>query len=364
MSNAAQVGELLTARRHQFVAGGTGLLPRTSGGTVGLRREDVACMAGVSVSWYTRLAQGRDVTPSRQVLDALAGTLRLTTAEHGYLLSLAGYSAPHQCPSSETDATPTHVDRLLKAVGTIPAFAIASDWTIAAWNEPCAALYPHVASVAASDRNLLWLLFTDPYLRELVPDLDTVRSCHVAAFRAQAGTLLAESPFCDIVGRLLEASTKFSAAWHSHDVDTLPARTRLFRHPRAGDLYMEQHCLACTDNPQMHLVFFTPLSTNDTPTRLRRLLDTPPATPSSAKRDMAVGPLVMTDQRLQPKGRDSLHVIGTLMVTAIAAACYLATACATTPATSARCKRGRIHHARFHHLHPVAAPAGMGTTAN
>src|ERR1700733_11417535 len=208
MSNAALVAELLKTRRRQFLDGETGLRARTSRRSVGLRREDVAYRAGVSLSWYTRLEQGRGVNPSRQVLDAVARTLGLTPAEHRYLLSLAGYSAPCENPPSDARTTPTHVHRLLKAVDTLPAYAITSDWTIAAWNEPFAVLYPGVASVDAADRNLLWLLFTDPYLRELLPDLDTSRLCHVAAFRAQAGTLLAEPPLRGIIGRLLEASAE------------------------------------------------------------------------------------------------------------------------------------------------------------
>src|ERR1700737_2950301 len=87
------IGEFLKTRRRQLLRADFGLPPVTRG-TSGLRREEVAYLARVSITWYTRLEQGRAITPSRQVLDALAQTLRLSTAEHAYLLSLTGYSGP------------------------------------------------------------------------------------------------------------------------------------------------------------------------------------------------------------------------------------------------------------------------------
>jgi transcriptional regulator with XRE-family HTH domain len=140
----------------------------------------VAYLAGVSITWYTWLEQGRDITPSRQVLDALAQTLRLSAAEHVYVLSLAGYSAPQPSADPIPQTVPAHVQRLLDALADFPAYAIASDWTLTGWNTAYAALYPNVATVAAADRNLLWLLFTDPYLRTLMPDWEFTSLYNVA----------------------------------------------------------------------------------------------------------------------------------------------------------------------------------------
>jgi transcriptional regulator with XRE-family HTH domain len=159
--NAAMIGEFLKTRRGQLARADFGLPPITRG-TSGLRREEVAYLAGVSITWYTRLEQGRDITASRQVLDALARTLRLSAAEHAYVLSLAGYSAPQPAEDPIAQTVPAHVQRLLDALTDYPAYAIAPHWAITAWNTAYAALYPNVATVAAADRNLLWLLFTGP----------------------------------------------------------------------------------------------------------------------------------------------------------------------------------------------------------
>jgi transcriptional regulator with XRE-family HTH domain len=268
------IGEFLKTRRRQLLRADFGL-PPIARGTSGLRREEVAYLARVSITWYTRLEQGRAITPSRQVLDALAQTLRLSTAEHAYLLSLAGYCAPQPADDPIPQTVLAHVQRLLDALTDYPAYAITPHWAITAWNTAYAALYPNVATVAAADRNLLWLLFTDPYLRELMPDWEYTSLYNAASFRAQAGTRLGDPPFCHLVERLLQTSDAFAAAWEHRDIQALTSRKRLFCHPEVGDLHMEQHSLTPADHPRLHLVIFTPVLSTDTPTRLRQLLDTP-----------------------------------------------------------------------------------------
>jgi hypothetical protein len=132
-----------------------------------------------------------------------------------------------------------------------------------------------VATAAAPDRNFLWLLFTDPYLRMLMPeDWERTGAHNVASFRAEAGTRLGEPPFADLVSRLIQTSEAFRTAWDNYDIETLPSRERLFRHPTAGDLHLEQHILVPSEHPHLRLVTFIPVPSTDTTERLRRLLDT------------------------------------------------------------------------------------------
>src|SRR5260370_39584730 len=119
--NAAILGQFLTSRRRQLVRAQIGL-PQIAGRTTrGLRREEVAYLAGVSITWYTWLEQGRDVTPSRQVLDPLARTLRSTHAEHVYLLTLAGYSPPQPAEHPSPSTVPATLIPLLDALPAFPA---------------------------------------------------------------------------------------------------------------------------------------------------------------------------------------------------------------------------------------------------
>jgi transcriptional regulator with XRE-family HTH domain len=280
--NASTIGDFLRARREQLVRADLGLPPVKGRKTSGLRREEVAYLSGVSVTWYTWLEQGRDITPSRQVLDALARTLRLSATEHAYVRSLVGYSAPQPAAGPTPHAAPAHVQRLLDAIAGFPAYAITPDWGISAWNIAYAALYPNVATVPLADRNLLWLLFTDPYLHELLPDWESNGRRHIAAFRAGAGPRLSDPPFSDLVTRLLEVSEPFRAAWQSHDIEALTSRERVVHHPIVGELHLEQHSLTPWDHRDLHVVILTPVLTTDAAARLRQLVDPhapPPTSP-------------------------------------------------------------------------------------
>jgi len=269
--NAAVLGQFLRARRRQLVRAELGV-PRTTGRTAsGLRREEVAYLAGVSITWYTWLEQGRDVNPSRQVLDSLARTLRLSHNEHVYLLALAGYGAPHPSPDPSPGTVPADVARLLDAFADFPAMAVTTNWTVLAWNAAYEAVYRNIAKVPVAERNFLWLLFTDPYLRTLIPDWELTSMYNVASFRAEAGTRLDEAPFADLVSRLLKTSDAFRSAWESFDIDTMPSRERHFRHPDVGDLHVEQHILAPSDHPHLRLVTFIPVADSDTAIKMRSL---------------------------------------------------------------------------------------------
>jgi transcriptional regulator with XRE-family HTH domain len=269
--NAAVLGQFLRTRRRQVVRADLGVPPTTRRTTAGLRREEVAYLAGVSITWYTWLEQGRDVTPSRQVLDSLARTLRLSHTEHVYLLALAGYGVPHPNPEPSPDTVPADVARLLEAFADFPAMAVTTNWTVLAWNAAYEAVYPNMAKVPVAERNFLWLLFTDPYLRTLIPDWELTSMYNVASFRAEAGTRVDEPPFADLVGRLLRTSEAFRSAWESFDIDTMPSRERHFRHPEVGDLHVEQHILAPSDHPHLRLVTFVPVADSDTAVKMRSL---------------------------------------------------------------------------------------------
>lgn len=265
------LGQFLRARRRNLVRAELGM-PRTGRTTSGLRREEVAFLAGVSVTWYTWLEQGRDVTPSRQVLDSLARTMRMSHTEHVYLLALAGYSPPPSTAEPTPVTVPADVQRLLEACADFPAMAVATDWTVLAWNAAYESVYPNIARVAVADRNFLWLLYTDSYLRALIPDWERTGMYNVASFRAEAGTRLDEPPFADLVARLLQTSDAFRTAWESFDIDTMPSRERRFHHPDVGDLYMEQHILAPSDHPNLRVVTFIPVAVTDTADKLRVLV--------------------------------------------------------------------------------------------
>ena len=264
----SELGAFLRARRENLPRADAGLPPVGRARTSGLRREEVSYLSGVSVTWYTWLEQGRDIHPSRQVLDALARTLRLTVTEHAYLLSLAGYSPATAAAPAPVATAPAQLQRLMDALAGSPAYTITADWRIAGWNAAYAALYPGVASARAEDRNLLWLVFTDPYVRELLPDWDVASRRFVAEFRADAGPRLGDPSYLDLVARLEEASPEFRSAWAAHDIEGFASRERVFRHPAAGMLTLEHQQFVPSDHPDLHVIIYTPAPGTDAAARL------------------------------------------------------------------------------------------------
>ncbi|GAB2831213.1 helix-turn-helix transcriptional regulator [Actinocorallia aurea] len=253
----AELGGFLRTRRSGLDPTEVGLPPGGPRRRGGLRREEVATLSGVSVTWYTWLEQGRDIQPSRQVLDALARALRLTPTEAGYILGLAGYTPQSEPADVPVEEAPEHVQRLLDAL-TDPAYAVAPDWTICGWNAAYLDLYPNVAKVPASERNLLWLVFTDQYVRDLLPDWETTSRRFLAEFRAEAGPRLGDLARSPAIERLLAVSEPFRRAWRDHRIAGFASRERLFRHPERGLLRFEHHRLAPADHPDLHLVVYLP----------------------------------------------------------------------------------------------------------
>jgi transcriptional regulator with XRE-family HTH domain len=266
-----ELGLFLRARRDQAVRADYGLPPIARKRERGLRREEVAFLSGVSVTWYTWLEQGRDISPSRQVLEAISRALHLSDTGLDYVLSLGGYASAG--PSSAAAATaPAHIQRLLDALDPNPSFALFPDWGVAGWNNAYAALYPNIATVSAPDRNLLWLVFTDPYVRDLLPDWDVTSKRFLAEFRAETGQRLGDADVKNLVERLKETSPEFRAGWDRYDILGFESRDRLFHHPAVGILQLEHHQLSPSDRPDLHLVVYTPSPGSDAAAQMQSLI--------------------------------------------------------------------------------------------
>ena len=264
-----ELAEFLSLRRRQLDPRTLGLPAGGNRRTPGLRREEVALLAGVSHTWYTWLEQGRAIRPSRQVIDAIARTLRLSPAEHEYVLRLSGHGEASSPGAAE--AMPAHVQRLLDALGPSPSYAITATWSIVGWNEAYERLYPGVAAAASADRNLLWLVFTDPAVRTLLGDWAGDSRRFLTQFRAEVGPRLADREVVDLVARLQEASSSFREGWASHDVDRFSSGERHFTHPVVGPLVLEHHQLTPADAPGLQLIVYTAADTDST-AKLSRLV--------------------------------------------------------------------------------------------
>ncbi|WP_125099204.1 helix-turn-helix transcriptional regulator [Leucobacter chromiireducens] len=250
-----QLGEFLTARRRAQPRAEHGLPPGTRRSEVGLSREEVATLSGISVSWYTWLEQGREINASRQVLAAVARVLRLTDSESEYVFALAG---PGREPVSvPADRAPAHLLHLIAAFD-FPAFILASDWTIVGWNAGYEWLYGSIATTAPADRNLLRFVYTDPRLRDILPNWELDSRSFLAEFRAESGVRLGSARHSAVVQSLIEESPDFRAHWAEQSVVRFRSRLRTFLHPEAGELVFEHHRLVPSDAPELHIVMYPP----------------------------------------------------------------------------------------------------------
>ncbi|MDP5228445.1 MULTISPECIES: helix-turn-helix transcriptional regulator [Arthrobacter] len=258
-----ELGNFLAARRRQAVRGDYGLPQAGRGKDVGLRREEVAFLSAISVTWYTWLEQGRKVNPSREVLTSLATVLRLDPAEQRYLLTPFGYAAP--APGPGTAETTAHVQRLLDAIGPNPALALEGNWDIVAWNRAYSDLFPRVLEVTGPERNLLKLVFTDPAVRALLPDWEQTSAQFLAEFRAETGSRIQDARKASLVAELMQSSPDFRAQWEAYGIRGFTPRTRAFNHPDGRTVTYEHHQLSLADAPALKLIVYTPASGADNP---------------------------------------------------------------------------------------------------
>ncbi|MGD9792482.1 MAG: helix-turn-helix transcriptional regulator [Acidimicrobiia bacterium] len=231
----------------------------------GLRREEVALLAGVSVSWYTWLEQGRPINASRQVLDALARTLRLDAAQHAHLLALA--SDPEASSPIDIDV-PDAIARLLGALDPSPAYVLGPRWEFLAWNEAQARLFPQVTDLDARQRNLLWIVFAAPSIRDLIVDWENEARFLLAQFRADTASMRDDPLVAALVSELRERSDEFRTWWAQHDVSGFHTRLRRYHHGEVGDLIFEYQLLASVEWPQLRVVAQLPVPGDDSTARL------------------------------------------------------------------------------------------------
>lgn len=260
------LAEFLRARRDALTPADVGLPEGRSRRTKGLRREEVALLAGVSVTWYTWLEQGRPINASVDVLDALARTLRLSEAERHHLLTLAHRSNGE--PVAELDHAPDALVRLITSMEPAPAYVLGPRWEFLAWNRSQARLYPMIDQLAGDERNLLWVIFAEPSARSLVADWPDQARTILAEFRAGTAELRADPKVRSLVDRLTAASGDFAAWWPQVDVAQFETRVRRYHHLRAGELAFEYQQLIPSEWPGLKVVCQLPLPGDDSAERL------------------------------------------------------------------------------------------------
>ncbi|WP_344863827.1 helix-turn-helix transcriptional regulator [Amycolatopsis ultiminotia] len=279
-SNA--LGEYLRARRELVPPDSAGLPRLGTRRTPGLRREEVAMLAGISADYYLRLEQGRDRNPSVQVLESLARVFGLDETGTAHLLGLAVERNRRARRRPRRETVPTGIGKLLGSAG-LPAFVEGRYFDVLAANPLAAAISPRLAA----GRNRLRDVFLDRGEQALFPDWDGATAALVAGFRQSAGTDTGDPRFIELVGELSLASDRFRRLWARHDVKLREGAVVRFDHPQVGEFRLNREKLAIGGTTGMLLVMYHADRGSTDADKLALLAATVAETPAPAERAAA-----------------------------------------------------------------------------
>lgn len=276
MERRAELSDFLKSRRARLRPEDVNL-PFTGNGTRrvrGLRREELAMLAGVSVAHYTRLEQGRSENVSAEVLDAIADVLRLTADERSYLHALA--HPAHRCHDHPQHPIRPGLQRLLDSMVLTPAFVLGRHANVLAWNRLAAAVFADFAAIPEERRTIAHLIFLDEGIRRLHCDgWESLAREHVAQLRVLAARYPKNPQIMAHVDTICRQSPEFRALWNEHHVAAATHRDYVLHHPEVGELRLSAELVALPGDPELQgMDLFAAEPGSESEARLRHLAAT------------------------------------------------------------------------------------------
>jgi transcriptional regulator with XRE-family HTH domain len=258
MGQSAEFGKFLKAMRSRLTPEQAGIAPSQVGRRVpGLRREEIARLADVSTDYYTRLEQGRNIHPSRAVLESVAKALRLDSGERAHMIDLLENCASTKPSDITVQGVRPALRQLLDAVGNVPALVLGRRTEVLAGNRLAFLLLARFPDMPAERRNLTRWIILDPQARALFRDWQTVASEAVGSLRADVGRHPNDAKANQLVGELAVHSEQFRLWWAGHRVGTASSGSIRIHHPVVGDLELDVEDLAVRQDPDQVLRIFS-----------------------------------------------------------------------------------------------------------
>ncbi|MFE0252079.1 helix-turn-helix domain-containing protein [Streptomyces sp. NPDC059010] len=257
LDRRAELSEFLRTRRARLKPEDVGLPDFGRHRRVpGLRREELAQLAGVSVAYYTRLEQGNGRNVSAEVLDAIARALRLTDAEHAHLTHLAKPKQHKKRPAARTEHVRPALRQLLDSIEGVPAYISGRRADILAWNRMAAAVFGDWSELPVQERNWARLVFLRPEYRDLFVEWDQKASDMVSYLRMDAGCHPDDPRLSALVGELSVKSEEFRRLWATHDVKEKSYGVKHIRHPLVGELTLNFESFRLSDGTEQSLITY------------------------------------------------------------------------------------------------------------
>ncbi|MDA1358624.1 helix-turn-helix transcriptional regulator [Glycomyces luteolus] len=263
-----ELADFVRSRRERLTPEVVGLPPGRRRRTPGLRREEVAQLASVGVSWYTWLEQARDITVSPQVLDAIARALRLDAPERSHLFGLAGAVDPAPRPTGVE--VPQSLRAVLRQVEPFPASIQNCRYDLLQYNRTFSRLFTDLDALPPRDRNCMWLAFMDPGWKHALVERRETLELMVANFRRFGTAHYEETHWRQLVDRLLAASPEFREIWDRRNVADKVQEIKLFRNRDVGLVRLHADRLWTQPGWGMRLTVFSPAD-DETAEKLERL---------------------------------------------------------------------------------------------
>lgn len=266
-----ELADFLKTRRARIHPSQIGLPAGSRRRTSGLRREEVALLAGVGLTWYTWLEQGRPIQVSAQVVESLSRALQLTRQEQLHFYRLANQPLPAMLPSIADSISPS-LQQVLDQLLLAPAFIMDARWNVLGWNPAASFVFGDFSKLLFSERNMLWLMFMKPDYRNLFCNWEHHARGMIGRFRAAYDQYWADPWFAAFIERIREQSPEFATFWSTHDVLLNDATGKELQHPLAGLLQFSFNSFDVSDHSGLTLIINTPLAASDTATKLQPFL--------------------------------------------------------------------------------------------
>ena len=266
-----ELADFLKSRRIKILPSQVGLPAGARRRTPGLRREEVAQLAGIGLTWYTWLEQGRPIHVSAQVLESLSRVLLLDKQECRHLYLLASQPLPPEVPGYQ-GAVSSALQYVLDSLTLSPALVTDQRFNVIAWNKAACGVFGDFSEMNVRERNIVWAMFTDEKYKQLYVDWDLYAKGLLGRFRSACGQYIEDAWIAQFVGDLKRQSEEFNLWWPLHEIQGNSEIYKQLNHPVVGLLDFEINNFDVSDHTGLKMVVHIPRSETDTAAKMEILL--------------------------------------------------------------------------------------------